>query len=107
MVKIRLTRMGRRNRPFYRIVVADARFKRDGKYIESIGYYDPLREGEQKYSLKVDRAEYWLSVGAQPTETVLSILKKFPVKLPDFIFKSKSKRQREKKKRKQKEKSKK
>lgn len=106
-VVLRLRRMGRRNRPFYRICAIERSHARDGKYIESIGWYNPLSPREEEvYSLKKDRAEYWLSVGARPSETVLSILKRFDVKLPEFIFRSKSARQRLKKKRKKAEKGK-
>ena len=73
MVRIRLMRMGARNRPFFRIVVADARFPRDGRFIEKIGWYNPL---DGKFQVNVDKAVDWLLKGAQPTETVRSILKK-------------------------------
>ncbi len=74
-VRLRLTRMGRRKRPFYRIVAADARAPRDGKFLEQIGYYDPMTEPP---TIKVDheKALKWLKNGAQPTETVRSILSK-------------------------------
>lgn len=73
MVKIRLRRMGAKKAPFYRIVVADSRCPRDGRFIEEIGTYDPMAEGE---NIKVDleRAKYWISNGAQPTETVRGLL---------------------------------
>ena len=75
MVKIRLKRMGMKKEPFYRIVVADSRTPRDGRFIEEIGYYNPV---SNPVELKVDeeRAKYWLSVGAQPTETTRSLLNK-------------------------------
>ena len=75
MVKIRLRRMGAKKAPFYRIVVADSRCPRDGRFIEEIGTYDPMAEGE---NIKVDleRAKYWVSNGAQPTETVRGLLTK-------------------------------
>jgi small subunit ribosomal protein S16 len=75
MVKLRLRRQGAINRPFYRIVAVDSRLKRDGKYLEAIGYYDPKTE---PFDLKVDveKALKWLQVGAQPTETVRSLFKK-------------------------------
>lgn len=75
MVKIRLRRMGAKKVPFYRIVVADSRCPRDGRFIEEIGTYDPMAEGE---NIKVDleRAKYWISNGAQPTETVRGLLTK-------------------------------
>ena len=77
MVKLRLKRMGRRNRAFFRLCAFDAREERDGRSIEQLGTYDPMeKDEEKKVVLKRDRIEYWLSVGAQPTETVASILKK-------------------------------
>jgi len=77
MVKLRLKRMGRRNRAFFRICAFDAREERDGRSIEQLGTYDPMeKEESKKVVLKRERIEYWLSVGAQPTETVASILKK-------------------------------
>ncbi|MBG87420.1 MAG: 30S ribosomal protein S16 [Verrucomicrobiales bacterium] len=75
MVKIRLKRMGSKNRPYYRVVVADSRSPRDGKCIEEIGTYAPMREGEN-YDLKLDRVDYWLGVGARPSDTVSSFIKK-------------------------------
>jgi len=74
MVKIRLKRAGTKNTPAYRIVVADNRSPRDGRFIEEIGSYTPLQKGVD-YRLKLDRAEYWLSKGAQPTETVASFIR--------------------------------
>ena len=75
MVKIRLRRMGAKKAPFYRIVVADSRSPRDGRFIEELGTYDPLSETN---SLRVDteRAKYWIANGAQPTDTVRALLKK-------------------------------
>ena len=74
-VKIRLRRMGAKKAPFYRIVVADSRYPRDGRFIEEIGTYDPVAEPSV---LKVDaeRAQAWIKTGAQPTETVKALLKK-------------------------------
>ena len=74
-VKIRLKRMGAKKAPFYRVIVADERSPRDGKFIDEIGYYNPLRDPAE---IKIDaaKAEKWLNDGAQPTETVKSILKK-------------------------------
>lgn len=74
-VKIRLRRMGAKKAPFYRIVVADGRYPRDGRFIEEIGYYDPTKEPSV---IKVDaeKAKTWLQNGAQPTDTVRDILKK-------------------------------
>ena len=73
MVKIRLTRKGRKNAPSYRIVVADSKAKRDGKFIEIIGYYNPT-ENPDKVVYKEDRYEYWISTGAQPTKTVKKLV---------------------------------
>ena len=75
MVKIRLRRVGAKKAPFYRVVVADSHFARDGRFIEEIGYYDPLTE---PVTIKIDmeRAKYWISNGAQPTDTVRGLLKK-------------------------------
>jgi len=74
-VKIRLKRMGAKKAPFYRVVVADARYPRDGRFIEEIGYYNPLTDPA---TIKIDaeKAQKWIANGAQPTETVKSILKK-------------------------------
>jgi|SRR5215469_110752 len=73
-VSIRLRREGTKNRPYYRVVVADSRSPRDGKFIEIIGTYDPHRTGENS-SFNVERAEYWISKGAQPSDTVRSLIK--------------------------------
>jgi small subunit ribosomal protein S16 len=80
-VKIRLARGGCKKRPYYRIIVADARSKRDGKFIEKIGTYNPLlpSENADRITINQDRASYWLGVGAQPTERVARFLKKFGV----------------------------
>lgn len=76
-VKLRLKRVGKKHRPCYRVCVMDQRTPRDGKYIESIGFYDPLIEDDmKKVRIDKERAEYWLSVGAQPSETVASFLRK-------------------------------
>lgn len=74
-VKIRMKRVGTKNMPAFRIVVADSRSPRDGKFIEEIGTYNPLKKGEN-FSLKLDRAKYWISKGAQPSDTVASFIKK-------------------------------
>ena len=74
-VKIRMKRVGAKNAPFFRIVVADGRSPRDGKFIEEIGTYQPLKKGDN-FSIKLERAKYWLSKGAQPSETVASFIKK-------------------------------
>ena len=75
MVKIRLKRMGMKKKPFYRLVVTDSRNPRDGRFIEEIGYYNPV---SQPVEMKInhERAKYWLGVGAQPTDTVRGLLKK-------------------------------
>ena len=75
MVKIRLRRFGKRNTPIYRVVVADNRSPRDGRIIEEIGTYDPLLK-KNNFTLKLDRVDYWLGVGAQPSDTVASFIKK-------------------------------
>lgn len=75
MVKIRLKRMGANKKPFYRVVVADSRTPRDGKFIEEIGYYNPLVE-PPAIKIDGDKAKKWLSDGAQPTEVVKSLFKK-------------------------------
>jgi len=74
-VKIRLKRMGAKKKPFYRIVVTDSRNPRDGKFIEELGYFDPLKEPAE---IKVDseKAKKWIANGAQPTDTVRALLKK-------------------------------
>ena len=74
-VKIRLRRMGAKKAPFYRIVVADERYPRDGRFIEEIGYYDPTKE-PTVVNLDADKAKTWLKNGAQPTDTVKVTLKK-------------------------------
>ncbi|MBR4209249.1 MAG: 30S ribosomal protein S16 [Lachnospiraceae bacterium] len=73
-VKMRLKRMGQKKAPFYRVIVADSRFPRDGRFIEEIGYYDPTKDPSV---IKIDdeKAKKWLANGAQPTETVAKILK--------------------------------
>jgi small subunit ribosomal protein S16 len=75
MVRIRLRREGAKNRPYYRIAVADSRSPRDGKFIELIGNYDPKKEGVN-WKIDLDRAEYWIKNGAQPSETVRSFIRK-------------------------------
>ena len=76
-VRIRLKRVGRRNRPSYRVAAMDSRQARDSKVIEELGVYDPLDQDEaRQVVLKRDRVEYWLSVGAQPSDTVRRILTK-------------------------------
>ena len=74
-VKIRLRRMGSRNAAFYRIIVQDARRAPTGKFIETLGWYDPKQDGNN-FSLNLDRADYWLGNGAQPSDTAASLIKK-------------------------------
>lgn len=75
MVRIRLRRTGRKKAPLYRIVIADSRSPRDGKFIELVGQYAP-RQGETALNLKTERINYWLDNGAQPSDTVRSLLRK-------------------------------
>jgi len=75
MVKLRLKRMGAKKAPFYRIVVADSRYPRDGRFIEEIGTYDPLKE-PSAIQVNGERALEWIRTGAQPTDTVKNLLKK-------------------------------
>lgn len=75
VVKLRLRRMGAKKRPSYRIVAADSRSPRDGAFIESIGFYDPITD-PATIKVDVERVRHWLSVGAQPTETVNSLFRK-------------------------------
>jgi small subunit ribosomal protein S16 len=82
-VKLRMKQFGRTNRPEFRIVAADARSPRDGKIIENLGWYHPLEKAAEKVlHMNEDRIKYWLSVGAQPSETLVSIFKKRGIKLP-------------------------
>jgi small subunit ribosomal protein S16 len=74
-VKIRLKRIGAKKAPFYRVVVADSRYPRDGRFIEEIGYYNPLTNPVE-IKIDAEKANKWISNGAQPTETVKSLLKK-------------------------------
>ena len=75
MVKIRLSRGGSKKRPYYRVVVADQRSKRDGRYLEHIGCYNPMVT-ENRFHIDEERVKYWLSVGAQPTDRVSKLMKK-------------------------------
>ncbi len=75
MVKIRLTRLGAHKRPFYRVVIADSRARRDGPFIEIIGTYDPLKEPSE-VKLNVDKVKYWLQRGAQPTVIVKKLIQR-------------------------------
>ena len=83
MVRIRMKSFGRRHRPFFRICAMDSRTGRDGTAIEELGHYDPMvRNLEARTVLKVSRIRYWLSVGAQPSEKVAALLKRFNVTKP-------------------------
>ncbi len=73
MLSIRLTRMGAKKRPFYRIVVTEKRSKRDGRFVESVGYYDPCRNPAD-VKINRERVKYWIERGAQPSETVRSLI---------------------------------
>ena len=75
MVKMRLRRMGAKKAPFYRVVVADSRYPRDGRFIEEVGYYNPQTEPAE-IKIDGDKAKDWISKGAQPTDTVRALLKK-------------------------------
>jgi small subunit ribosomal protein S16 len=75
-VRIRLKRVGAKNSPVFRVVVADARSPRDGKFIEELGTYHPLKKGDDNYTLNLERARYWIGVGALPSETVHSMIKR-------------------------------
>lgn len=75
-VRIRLQRFGAKKKPYYRIVAADGRAKRDGRFLEQVGTYDPM-QSPHKIAFKAERMAYWLSVGAQPSDTVASLYKRF------------------------------
>ncbi len=94
-VKLRLRRVGKMNRPAYRICAIEKRRRRDGAYLENIGFYDPfLPKGQKRVRLNKERAEYWLSVGAVPSFTVLSFLRQEQV---SGLIRSKRKSKRRKK----------
>lgn len=76
MVKIRLKRLGAKHNPYYRIVVMPSERRRDGRETEKLGWYDPAGKGKEQYKIDMERAEYWLSKGAQPTEVVRGFIKK-------------------------------
>lgn len=82
MVKIRLMRLGAKKNPHYRVVVVDARTKRSGDYIESLGYYDPRDTTPEPLKIDTERAAHWLAQGAQPTDTALRLLQRLGVELP-------------------------
>ncbi|MCB1077869.1 MAG: 30S ribosomal protein S16 [Verrucomicrobiae bacterium] len=75
MVKIRLRREGTKDRPYYRMVVADSRARKDGRFIEIVGNYDPLQDGDN-YRIDLEKVDAWIAKGAQPSDTVRSIIKK-------------------------------
>ena len=75
MVKIRLTRLGKHKRPFYRVIVADSKSRRDGPFIEILGTYDPIKQPSE-IKIDLDKAKYWLDNGAQPTVTAMRLMKK-------------------------------
>lgn len=78
MVSIRLSRGGAKKRPFYHIVVTDQRNRRDGRYIERLGFFNPVARGaEEKLRIDLDRVEHWIGHGAQPSERVSTLLKNF------------------------------
>ncbi|QOD38267.1 30S ribosomal protein S16 [Candidatus Wolbachia massiliensis] len=93
-VKIRLARFGAKKRPFYRIVVADSRAPRDGRFIERIGQYNPMlpKDSKNRVVIKADRLRHWLSVGAQATERVLWFIKKGIVVLETELKKTEKKK---------------
>lgn len=76
VVKIRLKRLGAKHTPYYRIVVMPSERRRDGREIEKLGWYDPVSKGKDQYKINMERAEYWISKGAQPTDVVRSFIKK-------------------------------
>lgn len=89
-VRLRLRRMGRKKKPFYRIVAVDSRVKRDGKYLDNLGYYNPLPDPFELH-IDTDKALYWLKKGAQPTDTVRSLFRRKGIMLRwDLIRKGKS-----------------
>lgn len=78
MVTIRLSRGGSKKKPFYQVVVADSRSRRDGRYIERVGFFNPMARGQQeRVRLDLERVDHWLSQGAQPTERAASVVKEF------------------------------
>lgn len=89
-LKIRLRQQGRNNRPFYRLVVADCRSPRDGKYVEAIGWYNPFAsKTEQEFSLDAERAQHWLNQGAILTESAQSLIKKTAPSLVNGVIQKK------------------
>jgi len=80
MVKIRLARGGKKKKPYYRVVVADQRSKRDGRYLEHIGFYNPM-VSENRFEIDQERLKYWISVGAQPTDRIHKLMKQTKTKV--------------------------
>jgi small subunit ribosomal protein S16 len=90
MVSIRLSRGGAKKRPFYHVVVTDSRSRRDGRYIERLGFFNPVANAKQEgLRINLERAEYWLGVGAQPTEVVAKLLKQSRKTTSSIITKEK------------------
>jgi small subunit ribosomal protein S16 len=83
MLAISLMRLGTKGKPFYRVVVKEKRSKRDGKYLENVGTYNPM-VNPSAVNLKHERIQYWISVGAQPTETVASLIKHNPAQTEEI-----------------------
>lgn len=86
MIKIRLFRRGKKHKPYYNIVIANSTTKRDGKFIEKVGSYDPFKENN-KVQLRNDRIIYWITQGAQPTKTILKFLIKNETPIPEKMSK--------------------
>ncbi|GAB5496277.1 MAG: hypothetical protein Phyf2KO_13570 [Phycisphaerales bacterium] len=104
MVKLRFQRHGRTHRPFYRLVAVDARFKRNGKYLERLGWFNPTPgEGEKNLELDGDRIKYWLSVGAQPSDTVRDLLADNDLLTPKLAAKREKDREMDNKRREKRE----
>ena len=87
MVRIRLMRMGSKRNPHYRMVVVDSRKKRGSDYIESLGHYDPRQTTENPLKIDPERASYWLSQGAQPSDTAMRLLQQVGVEVPKVLAK--------------------
>lgn len=81
MVRIRMTRLGSVKRPFYRVIATDSRSPRDGRFLEQLGYYDPMKTPKE-IKIDLERVKYWISLGAQPSDTVRSLIKKAEAAAP-------------------------
>ena len=81
MVRLRMTRLGTVKRPFYRVIATDSRSPRDGRFLEQLGYYDPMKTPKE-IKLDLERVKYWISKGAQPSETVATLIKKAEAATP-------------------------